>query len=77
MGTIMYLVGKVTNHKPLEWELIGVFDTGSAARRACRTVHYFVWPVVLNEMSPDETIPWSDAYYPLQQEAIVAGKEGR
>jgi hypothetical protein len=71
METMIYLVGKVTNREPLAWEIIGVFDSRSAARRACQTVHYFVWPVVVNEALPDGMTPQSGAYYPLRQKMVA------
>lgn len=47
------------------WEFIGVFNSEILARDACRNKYYFIAPVELNFIAPDETVEWPGAYYPL------------
>jgi hypothetical protein len=58
----LWIVGKVTEYPA--WEFIGVFDTEIKAINACIQRWYFVAPVTLNSICPDETVPWDGAYYP-------------
>jgi hypothetical protein len=62
---MLWVVGKVTDYQSGAWEFIGVFDDERMAICACRTTMYFLGPVELNKVLPDETIPWEGAFYPL------------
>jgi len=69
----LWVTGKVLN--PNEgsdkWEFVGVFDTAKKAEAACKDENYFIGPIELNDMLPDETVPWIDGYYPLAEKCKV------
>lgn len=71
MGTKLWLVGQ--SKKELaekdwkyNWDFQGVFDNESKAVSACKNENYFVAPVELNVVLPDETLEWSGLYYPVK-----------
>lgn len=61
----LWIVGKVTDYPAGAWEFIGVFEDEALAVRVCITVDYFVGPVEINKVLPDDTIEWEGAFYPL------------
>jgi len=62
----MWLTGKNNGEYDggICWELIGVFSTEEKAVAACLNEYYFVGPVELDEVLPDETVEWPRCYYP-------------
>ena len=60
--TTLYVVGKMINYP--EWELQGVFDNEQTARDNCLGKSYFVGPVILNKIYPEQTEDWAGSYYP-------------
>jgi len=63
----MYVVGQRIDDK--EWHIQGVFDDKQMAEDACRTVDYFVGPLVLNNNLPHEKVDWEGCWYPRHDEA--------
>lgn len=47
------------------WEFAGVFLTEQEAVAACKDWQYFIGPAVLGEDTPEESVDWEGAYYPL------------
>ena len=64
----LWIVGKFTGQTvdDKEWEFQGVFDSKALALAACEGHPlYFVGPVLLNDVRPDETEKnWVGAFYP-------------
>lgn len=62
----VWIVGKYLD-LPLAWEFIGVCDEEEKAVKAClqsKDFSYFVGPIALNKILPDDTVVWEGAYYP-------------
>jgi len=64
----LWIVGKVLN--PEEggdrWEFAGVFDDEKKAVAACKEKNFFVGPVELNYVVPEDiATKWPKGYYPL------------
>lgn len=62
----LWVVGK---YKPFEdghysWELMGIFDNYLDAYNGCRNEYYFIGPMELNQLLPDELMEWKGAHYP-------------
>lgn len=65
----LWIVGKTTGCEcDKDWEFGGIFETEELAIRACFNDYYFIAPVSLNELIPDETQKWEGCYYPLLQD---------
>jgi hypothetical protein len=47
------------------WDVQGVFADEQAAIQACRNENYFVMPLNLNEILPDEPVMPPGFFYPL------------
>lgn len=47
------------------FEFIGVFETRSEARTACRNHLYMMGPAVMGKALPDRCVPWKGAHYPV------------
>jgi hypothetical protein len=67
----MWLTGKYIGECDGEgngicWELIGVFSSEEKAVAACLNEYYFIGPVELDEVLPDETVEWPGCYYPKE-----------
>jgi len=63
---ILWIVGKVNKSNRKEWEFHGVFDRKDMAEEACKDDRYFIGPVKLNEVLPDDPVLWPGAYYPKE-----------
>lgn len=57
----LWLVGKWGT----PWEFMGVFDEEKKALDICTSPLYFVAPITLNEVQPEETSVFPGMYYPL------------
>jgi len=57
----------------LAWEMMGVFHSEELAEAACKDDTYFVGPLILNEVAPDERTPWPGAYYPKSTKIAKKG----
>lgn len=66
-----YRSGEVPN---VVWEFQGVFLTREEAISACRNRNYFVLPVTLGKLAPDEPVNATEAgaFYPLRDVSIRA-----
>ena len=69
--TLVWIVGRV-NEKPEEhnghtWDLIGVCSSEDLAVQACGDDNYFIGPIELNELLPEESVPWPGLYYPAKE----------
>ncbi len=62
----MWLIGKVVSvHEDgYCWEIIGIVETEEMAVAACLNETYFIGPMVLNEILPNEKVDWPGCYYP-------------
>ena len=62
----IYLVGKYIKkiNDDVAWECGGVFDSEEKAVAACHDERYFVAPMILNEIAPQEKTDFPGAYYP-------------
>lgn len=61
----LYIVGRTTYASNFHsWEIMGIFDKEEDAVKLCKNNNYFVGPINLNEVLPEETIEWPDAYFP-------------
>jgi len=58
----LWMVGKIIDDP--KWEIMGVFSTEEKACSICKDENYFIGPLNLDEVLPDETIEWRGAYYP-------------
>ena len=47
------------------WDLQGIFSTREKAVAACRNENYFIAPVTVDEVVPDETTSFPGVEYPL------------
>jgi hypothetical protein len=61
-------IDKVTVGEVKNWDIHGVFSSEEKAVSACRDYSYFVGPVDLDEVLPEEVIAWPDSYYPKTSE---------
>lgn len=66
---IMWILGKWRSGKDGKlnnvWDISGVFDTEEKAIEACNNrPNYFIGPLPLNKVLPDETTEWPGMYYP-------------
>ena len=59
----LWVVGKVDPDNPTRWELQGVFSDAALAASICQD-HWFVAPIELNMIYPEEPTVWPGAYYP-------------
>ncbi len=65
----LWIVGKSLGAASL-WEFQGVFTSQEKAEAACHGPLYFVAPVVLNQVLPDETVSeWVGLYWPAAKES--------
>lgn len=62
MTGTLWLCGQITKKS---WDFQGIFDSEEKAIEACKTIDYFIAPVVLNEEVPKESSEFKDAYFPL------------
>lgn len=46
------------------WEFQGVFTSRRKAEDACKSVNYFICPIVLNKECPDEAVDFEGVEYP-------------
>jgi hypothetical protein len=69
MGTKLWVVGQFRPDSEI-WELQGIFDDEVKAVDACINENYFVAPVELNVVFPDEASEWPGMYYPLMKVEI-------
>lgn len=66
----LYVVGQwiASTDKGSVWELQGVFeDRGVAELKCVGHPTYFVAPIKLNEMLPEELVEWTGLYYPEEK----------
>ena len=54
------------------WEIMGIVKSENDASASCRTDRYFVAPMTLDVILPDETTEWPGCYYPLAGEDLLA-----
>lgn len=59
----LYIIGRMSIKG--YWEIVGVFDDEIEAVSHCLSEDYFVGPITLNEVAPEETTTWPGAYRPL------------
>ena len=68
----LWVVGKVNKKNHRQWEFQGVFDDMGVAEDTCKDESWFVGPVTLNQVIPDETIVWPGAcYYPFSKSMLL------
>lgn len=60
----LFVVGKIGEENPFEWEFMGIFDDQKIAEGHCKDKTFFVGPCNLNEYTGDERIYWSNGYFP-------------
>jgi hypothetical protein len=60
----LYIVGECRD-EPNAWDFVGVFESAELAEAACTSPRYFVGPAVLNERTPDGSIAWPGAWFPI------------
>ena len=69
MSEEWWLCGQIRDKFPGKerwiWDLQGVFQTEQMAIKACRTDKYFIFPMELNKIYPDEPSVSPRGYYPL------------
>lgn len=73
----VYLVGMILpkyGRSESSWRVIGIFDDGHTALKACTTIHHFIGPLPLNQPLDLDASAWPGVYYPLA-EAEVATRE--
>lgn len=58
----LWLVGKITNWPAYEFQ--GIFDSEERAVSECKGELWFVAPVYVNQVIPEETSEWPGMYYP-------------
>lgn len=66
----LWIVGKFIKKDKNDhvfWECGGVFSTEKKAVDACHDMRYFVAPINLNEVAPQEKTDFPDCYYPKPQ----------
>ena len=64
-GQKVYIVGQILKTPEHYWVIQGVFSTAEAAVERCRDDSYFVGPMVLDNIGPDEVEDkWPGAHYP-------------
>jgi hypothetical protein len=63
----LWLVGKHVLQTDLGavWEFQGIFETRNRAIEVCRNENYFIAPVSIGYVWPDELVEWIGAYYPF------------
>jgi len=59
----LWLVGKINLENYKEWEFQGVFTDEIKASAICIDESYFIGPLILSEIYPDESVDWPGAYY--------------
>jgi hypothetical protein len=68
----LWIVGKwyetSSNPEIQDWEFSGVFDDEQKAIDQCKDKSYFIGPVELNQILPEEPTIWPGCYYPLYKE---------
>lgn len=69
-GQVHGMLGKVP-----DWSIQGVFDSEQKAVAACGDhLIWFVAPLILNEVLPEERCDWPGIYYP-NDPSLVKGKK--
>lgn len=63
----LWIAGNLANEP---WDVLGVFDTETAAIAACHSKTCFVGPIRLNEKLPDRVSTWPDIFFPREQVAL-------
>lgn len=63
----LFVVGKLVKDGPVGervWELGGVFESEPLAIAACKGTNYFIGPIELNFVTPEEVTEWPGCYFP-------------
>jgi len=62
----LWIVGQIREEEMIsQWELQGVFDSESQAVSCTgNRWGFFVAPIILNEVLPEQSVEWEGLYYP-------------
>jgi hypothetical protein len=69
---MLWIVGKVLNGDPAQWEFQGVFSTEEIAKSYCVGGNFFIGPASLDNPFPVEKVEWTGAYYPNPELPVVS-----
>lgn len=70
--TTLWVCGKILSGKDDHWAIGGVFSTEEAAVAACHVEgEYFIGPIQLDQVIPDEPTDWQGAYIPRQMPLLL------
>jgi len=64
---VLFLVGKWDGENTI-WEFQGIFDTKKEAENECKTIKYFVAPVVVNQKLSHKLEDWPELYFPKHKD---------
>jgi hypothetical protein len=62
---IVWIVGQAyTDYHPQAWELVGIFFGKEKAIEVCKDERYFIAPIEIDAVAPDESTPLPNCFFP-------------
>ena len=60
----VWAVGMYDERQEMRWGVMGIFETEDEAKAICKDWRYFIGPINVGEVYPEDVIDWKGAYYP-------------
>jgi len=61
----VWLVGVHKEQLKHKWEIAGVFSTEQKAVDVCKTRYFFIMPIIIDKVAPEESVVLEGSYYPI------------